>query len=127
MKKNRKHKVNDCYSHEIYSTGGTVTLVRHIQENLKPRKIVELLKLVPLKFAFLEINKKMYWVEAVEDTEEFWELEVKPHLCQNLNIKLRNKLARKKKLNFQINGYCYYASLWEAENLDKIIVLFMAH
>ena len=123
MKKDRKNQITDCYSHKIYSTDGAVTLVRNIQENLKTREIAELLKMTPIKFAFIDVNKKIYWVEAVEDTQNFWELEVKPHLCKKLNA----KLAKKNKLGFQSGNYCYYASLWEAENLDKIIVLFMAH
>ncbi len=127
MKKNRKNQVNDCYSHKIYSRGGAVTLVRNIQEELKIKEIVELLKLTPLKFAFMQFNQEMYWVEAVENTEIFWELEVKPHLCKNINAKLIKKLDKKNKLGCESKSYCYYASLWEAENLDKIIVLFMAH
>lgn len=127
MKKNINNQVNDCYSHKIYSTDGAVTLVRNIQEELKSREIAELLKSTSIKFAFMHINKEIYWVEAVEDTQNFWELEVKPHLCKKLNAKLAKKLAKKNKLGFQSDNYCYYASLWEAENLDKIIVLFMAH
>ncbi len=127
MKKNINNQVNDCYSHKIYSTDGAVTLVRNIQEELKSREIAELLKLISIKFAFMHINKEIYWVEAVEDTQKIWELEVKPHLCKKLNSKLAKKLDKKNKLGFQSDNYCYYASLWEAENLDKIIVLFMAH
>jgi hypothetical protein len=127
MKKNINNQVNDCYSHKIYSTDGAVTLVRNIQEELKSREIAELLKLISIKFAFMHINKEIYWVESVEDTQNFWELEVKPHLCKKLNSKLAKKLDKKNKLSFQSDNYCYYASLWEAENLDKIIVLFMAH
>jgi hypothetical protein len=127
MKKNINNHVNDCYSHKIYSTDEAVTLVRNIQEELKSREIAELLKLTPIKFAFMHINKEIYWVEAVEDTQKFWELEVKPHLCKKLNAKLAKKLTKKNKLGYQSDNYCYYASLWEAENLDKIIVLFIAH
>jgi hypothetical protein len=127
MKKNINNQVNDCYSHKIYSTDGAVTLVRTIKEELKSREIAESLKLTPIKFALMHINKEIYWVEAVEDTQKFWELEVKPHLCKKLNAKLAKKLTKTNKVDRQSDNYCYYASLWEAENLDKIIVLFIAH
>jgi hypothetical protein len=127
MKTSRKNQVNDCYSHKIYSSGGAVTLVRNLQEELKSREIVKLLKLTPIKFAFMHFNQEMYWVEAVEDTQIFWELEVKPNLCKNINAKLIKKLHKKNELGCQSKSYCYYASLWEAENLDKIVVLSMAH
>jgi hypothetical protein len=127
MKKNRKNQLNDSYSHEIYSTGGAVTLVRNIQKELKAKEIVELLKLTPLQFAFMGLDEKMDWVEEIEDTQKFWELEIKPHLCKKLNPKLIKKLHKKNELPCQSNDSCYYASLWEAENLDKIIVLSVAH
>ncbi len=56
MKKNINNQVNDCYSHKIYSTDGAVTLVRTIKEELKSREIAELLKLISIKFAFMQIN-----------------------------------------------------------------------
>ena len=125
MKAKRKSKVENSYSYNIYNPDGTVTLVRQLQRNLKLQEITELLGLENIKFAEIQINGDISWIE-VEDIQHFWEGQVKPYLCKTLNPKEIKKLAKKKN-RIYAKDFCYFAALWEAENLDKIIVLFMAH
>ncbi len=125
MKAKRKSKVEYSYSYRIYNPDGTVTLVRQLQKKLKLQEITELLGVENIKFAEIQINGDISWIE-VEDIQHFWEGQVKPYLCKTLNPKEIKKLAKKKN-RIYAKDFCYFAALWEAENLDKIIVLFMAH
>src|SRR6476646_9276658 len=111
--------------HEVYREDGSTFLAREVQAILKPREVMRIVSSYSIQFAFLEI-KKIYLHEP-EDINLFWEEEVKPKLCRSLAPKVLKRLAQKGISTHKQFDYCYFASLWESEISEKIIVLFTAH
>jgi len=111
---------------EIYREDGSTFLARKVQTALKPREVMQIVSSHSIQFAFLKINKKIYLNEP-EDINLFWEKEVKPKLCKSLAPKASRRLTQKGISIHKQFDYCYFASLWESETLERIIVLFAAH
>ena len=143
MKRNRIIKTKHQSWQEIYDADGVATLAKKIKEKVTSKEVTKLFKSASVKFASWENNKKIYWLEINTDLQEFWESEVKENLCRRAKPKLieqtkliekvvkRNSNLRQSQKNQQYlsnyYNYCYFTSLWETKNLDKVIVLFMAH
>lgn len=111
---------------EVYREDGSTFLAREIQAKLKSDEVIQIVASNSVNFAFWEINKKIYLHEP-EDTKVFWEKEVKPNLCRSLSKKFLKNPAKKELSTYDVIKYCYFASLWESETVEKIIVLFNAH
>ena len=110
----------------IYRDDGSTFLAREIQAELKPQEVIQVVTSNSVRFAFFEINKKIYLHES-KDINVFWEEEVRPKLCKSLRPKDLRRLIKAGISTYEEFDYCYFASLWESETLDKIIVLFAAH
>ncbi len=111
---------------EIYRENGSTFLAREIQAKLNPGELIQIMASNSVDFAFWEMDKKIYLHES-QDTKLFWEEEVKPNLCRASSKKYLKKPVKKEPSIDKATPYCYFASLWESETLEKIIVLFSAH
>lgn len=112
--------------HEVYREDGSTFLAREVQATLKPREVMQIVSSHSIQFAFLEINQRIYLHEP-EDINLFWEEEVKPKLCKSSGSKASKRLPKEGISTYEQFDYCYFASLWESESSEKIIVLFAAH
>jgi hypothetical protein len=112
--------------HEVYREDGSTFLAREVQSTLKPQEVMQIVSSQSIQFAFLEINQRIYLHEP-EDINSFWEEEVKPKLCKSLAPKVLKKFTKRDTSTYEQFDYCYFASLWESETSEKIIVLSAAH
>ena len=83
---------------EVYREDGSTFLAGKIRAELKPSEVIQIVASNSVKFAFWEIDKKIYLHEP-ENTKVFWEKEVKPNLCRSLSKKY---LKNQPKKNFRL-------------------------
>jgi hypothetical protein len=69
-----------------------------------------------VRFVVAEVGAALRWIPANE-CFDFWKHEAKPHLAAEGGVSLDEFSG----------GYCYFASKWQSESTDQIVVLEKHH
>jgi len=80
-------------------------------------EIVQLLREGRVRFVVADVGKKLRWIPQ-DECFKFWTKEVLPHLAEP---------EAKVNLEQFPGNYCFWASKWQAEGTQTIVVLERAH
>jgi hypothetical protein len=101
--------------HEIWNELGVVS-EKELRE-LNASDIIELLRAGKVHFVMANVGSSLKWI-PLDESYSFWKSEVKKHLA--------DPAVDNYSENFP-DEYCYFASEWESEGGEPIILLTMLH
>lgn len=101
--------------HELWNDRG-VESEKELRE-LNAADIAGLLRVGKVQFVVADVGSPLKWV-PVDECYGFWKSEVKHHLADP---------AADNYLGDFPNDYCYFASEWETQGGEPIVLLLMSH
>lgn len=101
--------------HELWDGSGTVS--EKELRRLSASDIAGLLRAGKVRFVAANVGSPLKWV-PVDECYDFWKSEVKNHLADPAANNYREDFP---------DEYCYFASEWESEGGEPIVLLVMSH